>query len=348
MNRNSQEKTLLLEVPRHLNDTRLDRALTELLQEKFPEQKPLSRAAVTRAVKAGLVLINGSVAQAQMTVATHDIFTIDRAIFAETKTVQPVVEAGAIEVLFEDEDLLILSKGAGVQMHQAGTQARATVAEWLLSHCPGIATVGEDHLRPGIVHRLDRETSGVVVIAKSNHIFQALKRVFQEREIKKSYLALVYGQMGADEGKIDTALMRSPGTLKRRAIDLEHYTGTLPGNTRSALTYYRVLTRYAEYSLLLVTPKTGRTHQIRVHLSSIGHPVVGDKLYAFKGNKRKNLLFPERHMLHAAELSFTIFGKEYDFQAPLQQDFRDMLQSIDETRVSGYDGEALKSLFAEI
>lgn len=336
---------LNLEIPRRLNDARLDSALTTLLREKFPERKSLSRSAVTRAVNAGLILLNGEPAQARTLVATHDRLVIVRDVFSEEVLIQPPSASLAIEVLFEDGNILVLDKGAGVQMHRGGSHVGTTVAEWLLSRYPELLSVGEDPLRPGIVHRLDRDTSGVIIIAKNNQAFQVLKSMFQERRVEKSYVALVYGHVSSPEGKIDMSLMRLSGELKRRAIDPEHHLGPLPGNTRTALTLYRLVARYKEYDLLLVTPKTGRTHQIRVHLSSIGHPVVGDKLYAFKDVKRKKLLFPDRHLLHAARLAFTLFDKKYQFRSPLPLDFKEILGSIDETKVSGYDGEALKSLF---
>lgn len=230
-------------------------------------------------------------------------------------------------------------------MYQAGHHEGATVVDWLLLNYPHIKGVGEDALRPGIVHRLDRDTSGVLVVAKNQLGFQALKKAFHDRTVEKTYVALVYGHLKELEGSIDAPLIRRPGELRRRAIDPERYDGDLPGNARTALTEYRVIARYAEYDLVLATPRTGRTHQIRVHFAFLGHPVVGDRLYAFKDVKRKALLFPKRHLLHAWRLKVPFQGKKLKFRAPLSEDFLDTLRSLDETQLSSYDGEALKSLF---
>lgn len=337
--------TLFLEIPRHLKDKRIDSALVVLFHEKFPEEKSLSRACVARALKEGKILLNNTPVLPRTVVATHDILTINVDIFETVvRSVEPQ-DSVAIRKLFEDERIVVLEKGAGVQMHQGGSHTGATVAGWLLHHYPELEYVGEDPLRPGIVHRLDRDTSGVLVVAKDNESFQALKKSFQERLVEKTYVALVYGHLRALEGSIDASLMRKPGELRRRAIDSKQYQGTLPGNTRTALTFYRVIARYEEYDLVELTPKTGRTHQLRVHLAFLGHPVVGDKLYAFKEVKRKELLLPERQLLHASQLAVSLFDKKYQFHSSLPQDFRQILKCLDETKLSSYDDEALKSLF---
>ncbi|MBP9728352.1 MAG: RluA family pseudouridine synthase [Candidatus Moranbacteria bacterium] len=339
----SSQDQLIFEVPRHLKDKRIDSTLATLLREKYPEEKTISRAVLTRVINEGKVLLNGAPVLARSLVATHDQISFAGNIFGGQKQLTPAYGDIAVTVLFENDRLLVLDKGAGVQMHHGGSHPGTTLSEWLLGHYPFLKDVGGDPLRPGIVHRLDRDTSGVVVIAKDNETFQALKKAFQDRLVDKKYVALVYGQLSALEGKIDASLIRHPGDLKRRAVDTEEYTGTLPGNTRTALTLYRVLARYAEYDVVELSPKTGRTHQIRVHMTYLGHPVVGDKLYAFKEVKRSNLLAPNRHMLHAGSLSFELFGEKYQFQSPLPEDFRQVLMSLDETQVSSYDDEALKT-----
>lgn len=327
--KNTNTSPLLLEIPRHLNDKRVDSALKLLLQEKCPEQAPLSRAFLTRALKEGKILLNGVAVLPRALVVTHDILSVSPEIFSKSTGVEPSFEPVDLTKIFENERILVIDKGPGVQMHQGGSHQGTTVAQWILAHYPELSTVGEDPLRPGIVHRLDRDTSGILVIAKDPESFQALKQSFQDRDVEKNYVALVYGHLSEQEGKVDAPLIRNPGELRRRAIDSTNYTGTLPGNTRTALTYYRVIARYEDYDLVLLTPKTGRTHQIRVHMAFLGHPVVGDRLYAFKEVKRKNLLFPNRHLLHSTKLSFTLFGEQYQFQSPLPDDFKQVLASLD-------------------
>lgn len=327
--KNTAPAPLLLEIPRHLNDKRVDSALKLLLQEKCPEQTPLSRAFLTRALKEGKILVNGTTVLPRALVVTHDILSVSPEIFLKNDSVEPSFEPVDLTKIFENERILVVDKGPGVQMHQGGSHQGTTVAQWVLAHYPELSTVGEDPLRPGIVHRLDRDTSGILVIAKDGESFQALKKSFQDRDVEKNYVALVYGHLSEREGKVDASLIRNPGELRRRAIDSTNYTGTLPGNTRTALTYYRVIERYQDYDLVLLTPKTGRTHQIRVHMAFLGHPVVGDRLYAFKEVKRKNLLFPKRHLLHSTKLSFTLFDEQYQFESPLPEDFKQVLANLD-------------------
>lgn len=317
-----------LEIPRHLNDKRVDAALATLLQEKHPEKPHLSRSVLTRALNDGQILVNNKPVLARSLVATHDVITLSQHLWEKMPDLKPSFEPITLSVLFENQEILVLDKGPGVQMHEGGSYNKTTVAQWILAHYPELATVGGDVLRPGIVHRLDRDTSGVLVVAKNDNSFQALKKIFQDREMEKRYVALVYGNLEQPEGKIDASLMRRPGELKRRAIDTEKFEGTLPGNTRSALTYYRVVERFEGYDLVELTPKTGRTHQIRVHLTFLGHPVVGDALYSFKEAKRKDSLFPDRHMLHASSLSFTLFGEQYSFESPLPDDFKNALACL--------------------
>lgn len=341
-----KEAPFVLEVPRHLHDKRFDSALATLLAERYPEEESFSRAFATRAIKDGRVLLNRAPALPRTLVVTHDLFSIDpKTLLGEAQSQGEKGPLPALPILFEDEHLLVLDKGPGIQVHQGGSFRRATVADWILARYPHLAEVGEDPLRPGIVHRLDRDTSGILIIAKEQESFEELKKAFQERLVEKTYVALVSGHLDTLQGEINAPLIRRSGELKRRAIDPEEYKGPIPGTLRSALTAYRVIQRFEGYDLLLVTPKTGRTHQIRVHLSFLGHPVVGDKLYAFKEIKGENRISAPRHMLHAARLSFVLFGKKYRFFSPLPQDFQGVLQSIDETAIASYDDEALKSLF---
>ncbi len=334
-----------LEIPRHLNDERIDRACADLMKEKLPEQEPLSRAKVTRLINDGSILLNGQPVLSRALVATHDLLTFSQDIFAKQEELEPLQEDITIPVLFEQEHFLILDKPAGIQMHHGGSLHRGTVAQWILKHYPALALVGGDAMRPGIVHRLDRDTSGIIVIAKDDDTFVALKDAFQNRTVEKTYIALVSGHLPNLSGEVSASLIRKPGELKRRAIDTETYTGTLPGNTRTAFTAYRVLARYEDYDLVELSPKTGRTHQLRVHMAFLGHPVVGDRLYAFKQGKKETALQPARHLLHAARISFTVNDEHWEFFSPLSPDFREVLKSLDETLVSSYDDEALKSLF---
>lgn len=232
-----------------------------------------------------------------------------------------------ISVLYEDKNILVINKPAGIQIHPSATENQNTLTNWLVFKYPGITSVGADPTRPGIVHRLDKDTSGVLVIAKTQESFEKLKKLFSEREIKKTYTALVYGILSQTSGTINKPIARS-ATFRKQVIP-EGRT-KFKGIPREAITKYEVLQTFqysnTPYSLLTVHPQTGRMHQIRVHLSSIGHPIVGDVLY-----KRKEFkAFPtaKRQLLHAQEISFTLFGKEYVFNTSLPKDFRDFMKRL--------------------
>ncbi|MFZ2187279.1 MAG: RluA family pseudouridine synthase [Candidatus Moraniibacteriota bacterium] len=337
----SSEK-ILLEVPRRLVDKRLDVAVFDLLHKKLPGSD-FSRGSVARLIKEHKISLNGALVSATYLVKLHDRAEVStQDLFAAAPQLEPRTDID-LPVLYEDTAVVVINKPEGIQIHPAGNIDMKTVAHWVITRYPEIRGIGEDPLRPGIVHRLDRETSGVLVIAKTNSAFQALKELFQKRTIQKTYIALVYGHMPALEGQIDKPLIRHSGELKRFVVETQH----IPDGARQALTLYRVIARYAEFDLLAVTPKTGRTHQIRVHLASLGCPIVGDKLYAFKSMRRGDKLFSERQMLHAYRLEFELFAKKYAFEAPLPPDFRSVLRDIDETLDAGYDDEALKSLLPE-
>lgn len=205
--------------------------------------------------------------------------------------------ASQIKIIYEDDDILIIDKPSGLLTHPKNKNDQSkSVVSWLLKNRPSVKDVGEDKIRPGIVHRLDKETSGLLLIAKNQKSFEYLKKLFQERKIKKTYIALVYGRLKNKKGVIETPLGKL-GTKQTTRIHGKHDL-----KEKIAITEYEALKEYADYSLLEVTPKTGRTHQIRVHLKSIGHPVVCDPLYAGK----HHICPPElgRLFLHAQKLSF--------------------------------------------
>lgn len=232
-----------------------------------------------------------------------------------------------INIIYEEEDFLILNKPSGIVVHPDAHHKADTLVDKLLAIRPEIKGVGESKERPGIVHRLDKGTSGVMVVAKNQETFKNLKKLFKERKVKKEYLALVYGRLKEKKGKIDFPIYRSPThSPKREALRDETQRGNIKTKLRSALTYYEVQEEFKDFTLLKVYPKTGRTHQVRVHLAAIGHPVVGDELYKFK-----NLKVPQdlkRIFLHAARLSFKLKGTRYEFDAELPRVLENFLQKL--------------------
>lgn len=237
-----------------------------------------------------------------------------------------------IHVLHEDSDIIAVNKPAGLAVHKDGNTEEYTLADWVLETHPEIKGVGEPQPtthnpqptieRPGIVHRLDRDTSGVLVLAKHQEAFEHLKKQFQNREVEKRYKAVVYGQVKNESGVVDRPIGRSARDPRKKSAQRG-----AKGNMREAVTEYNVLARGREYTLLEVRPKTGRTHQIRVHLKAINHPVLCDKLYA---PKRECALGMERQALHAASISFIApNGERLTIEAPGPPDFSGAVACID-------------------
>ncbi|MCR4274672.1 MAG: RluA family pseudouridine synthase [Candidatus Campbellbacteria bacterium] len=227
-----------------------------------------------------------------------------------------------IKILYEDDDVVFINKPSGVMVHEDGRGKGQTLVDWVIEHYPDSATVGEPQMlsngmmvdRPGIVHRLDADTSGVLVIAKTEDAFVHLKCVFQEREATKVYRAFVYGSV-----KKDTDVINRPIGKSRTDPRLWSAQRGARGVMRDAITHYDVLQRGTEHSYLELRPKTGRTHQIRVHLKAINHPVICDRLYA---PKQEAALGFERLALHACSLSLMLpSGTIKTVEAPLPPDF---------------------------
>jgi len=225
-----------------------------------------------------------------------------------------------IKNIFQNEDFIIIEKPAGLAVHPGVNISEPTLVDFLLEKFPELKNVGDaPEVRPGIVHRLDQETSGVMIVARNQETFLYLKDLFKNRKVEKKYLALVYGRLKNKEGQIEGEMGRSRRDFRKQAL----VRGKINvRKERYSLTYYKVKKEFDDYSLLEVFPKTGRMHQIRVHLHSIGHPIVGDKKYTFKkflphrqaGKKNS----AARMFLHAAEISFSgPKGEKYIFESQM-------------------------------
>jgi len=231
------------------------------------------------------------------------------------------------EVLAETADVVVLNKPAGLIVHRDGRTLEPSVADWVLTKYPALAAVGEPWVSPqgeiiplpGIVHRLDRSTSGVMIMAKTPEMYRYLKQQFKERKIEKTYVAWVYGHPSISSGQVVAEIVRTSGSPKRWAARL-----TDEKDKRAAITKWKVLKEIKDeatgelVSLLELKPLTGRTHQIRVHLASIGHPIVADHVYA---PDRALILGFNRPALHASSMSFDVAGEQQTFAAPLPEDF---------------------------
>ena len=297
-----------------LRGERLDRAIASSLPE-------LSRSRVQSLLQAGRIHVDGKPGRASLRLKGGERVEVS---VPPPQPAVPEPEDLPLTVLHEDRDLLILDKPAGLVVHPAAGHARGTLVNALLHHVSGLSGVG-GVLRPGIVHRLDKETSGCLVVAKNDAALRALQRAFQARTVEKTYLALVHGHPPA-AGRLDTLHARHPRDRKR-----------FTGRTRTgkpAVTTWRVRTLLHGAAVLEVGLETGRTHQIRVHLSELGHPLLGDALYggARKGDARVKAVQTRlgRQGLHAWKLSFPHprTGKPVRCEAPVPADIREAIEAL--------------------
>lgn len=282
--------------------------LDKYLSAQLPD---LSRSFAQALIAEGHVRVAGTARKANYTVKPGD--RIELEIPPPEPTAARAQEI-PLDILFEDAALLVINKPAGMVVHPGAGHATGTLVNAVLGHAPEIVTGNAE--RPGIVHRLDRDTSGVLLVAKTDTALHELTRQFSGREIHKTYLALVQGVVKTPAAEIDAPLARDPHDRKKIAICANP-------NARAAVTRYRVLAQTEKFALLRVEPETGRTHQIRVHLAFIKHPVVADAVYG----KRKNDLGLERQFLHAwrIRLKHPTTGRVLEFEAPLPKDLTEAL-----------------------
>jgi len=266
-----------------LGGMRLDAALAE--------QAETSRAQARRWIDAGFVLVDEVAVKPSHRLRVGERIRGRVPAAEPDATLQP--ESIPLEVHYEDAHLIVVNKPAGMVVHPAPGNARGTLVHALLAHCVTLSGVG-GVLRPGIVHRLDKGTSGLLVSAKSDVAHRELARQFHDHTVEREYLAIVRGCPTASEGRIDAPIGRHPQDGKR-------FTTRPRGRTREARTAWRIRARARDHALVAVRPETGRTHQIRVHLASVGLPIVGDPVY---GGGRRHALGLERQALHAAKLGF--------------------------------------------
>jgi 23S rRNA pseudouridine1911/1915/1917 synthase len=304
-------------VPDNLAGTRLDRCLTALQDE-------WSRARVRRLIDDGRVLLNGRSAKPASAVDAGDRIEVDE---PPPRPLDITPEDIPLRILFEDPELLVVDKPPGLVIHPAAGNRSGTLVNALLQHCDDLSGIGGAE-RPGIVHRLDKDTSGLLVVAKSERAHLRLSLAFRRREVDKHYLAVCFGLPADTEGVVEGPIGRHPTERKKMAV---------VATGRQARTLYRVVEPLAGTALVDCRPVTGRTHQIRVHMAHVGHALVGDPLYS--GRQWRNLGevrhqhacrdFP-RQALHAWRLAFVhpITGERVQFEAEPPADFRDLVGAL--------------------
>lgn len=290
---------------------RLDKALAE----KLPA---FSRAQIQKLIRDGQVRMGGTAVKGSLRLVGGERVAVTIPPVEETDL---IAQAIPLDILYEDADLILVNKAAGMVVHPAAGHESGTLVNAILAHCPDLPGIGGEK-RPGIVHRLDKETSGLILVAKNDTALRHLQAQFKKRTVEKVYLALCEGHFQAAEALIDAPIGRDPRNRKRMAV--------IPPNasaqSRPAQTRVSVVDYYGNYSLLECRPLTGRTHQIRVHLAFAGHPIVGDEVYG----RRKQTLPLSRHFLHAAGLTFKrpSDGREMTFRAELPQELKAVLEAL--------------------
>ena len=287
-----------------IQDARLDKYVCQ-------ERPELSRTKVQKLISEGYITVNDHAARAGLKLNPGDRVGI---IIPPTSPSPLSPEALPLSIIYEDKDLLVIDKPAGLTIHPAPGHYSHTLVNAILSYLPELPDTG-DSLRPGIVHRLDKDTSGVMVVAKTNAAQANLISQFKAHTVVKAYLALVKGHLTPEKGVIEAPIGRDPRNRKRMAVVTEG---------KEARTRYQVIKYITNYTLLEIRPETGRTHQIRVHLSAIGYPVVGDTTYGVKS------AYVSRQFIHASRLGFKLPATEKyaEFDSELPPDLAQTLENI--------------------
>lgn len=281
-------------------------------------EEDISRSFVGRLFSEGLAKVNGRAAKPSLKLKEGDVITFT---LPEPEAIDAVPEDIPLDIVYEDDSVLVINKPRGMVVHPAVGNERGTVVNAALFHCQGSLSGINGSVRPGIVHRIDKDTTGLLVIAKNDRAHKSLTDQLADRSLSRVYYALVNGNIKEDGGTVDAPIGRSPKDRKKMAV--------VPDG-RSAVTDFEVIERFGAYTLVRCKLRTGRTHQIRVHMKHIGHSVVGDKAYGIK-NERFALA---GQLLHAKEISFIHpeTGEKVTFSCPLPEDFAAVLEVLRKTK----------------
>ncbi len=286
---------------------RVDKFVSELIGEAC------SRTHIKTLIDAGHITVNESPVKPRYMLRENDKIKIELIMPESDTFLEP--EPIPLDIIYEDRAIIVVNKPAGMVIHPGAGNKKGTMAGALLYHCASLADTG-DRFRPGIVHRLDKDTSGVVIVAKNDKSMRSLSKQFQNRTISKSYLAVVKGIVEYDNGEVDASLSRSPVDRKKMIVE--------PSVGRTAKTIYNVVQRYKKYTLLRLKPETGRTHQIRVHMQYLKHPIAGDRVYGRSTEA-------SRQLLHAEKIRFTHPEtlKAVEFESPMPEDMTSFINKLD-------------------
>lgn len=288
---------------------RLDKAIAEL-------DPDISRMTVQKLIEDDKILVNGKKEKASYKVKINDKIIIE---FEKPKESKLKAEEIPLNVIYEDNDIIIINKEKGMVVHPGNGNPDGTLANAIMARCKDSLSGIGGEIRPGIVHRIDKDTSGIIIVAKNDKAHLNISEQIKEHKTTKTYLALVRGRVKENEATIDMPIGRSKKDRKKMAVDKDG---------KKAVTHFKVLKRYSDCTLLKVVIETGRTHQIRVHLSEIGYPIIGDYTYS----NGKNRFDVEGQMLHAYKIKFKhpTTNEEVEYTAELPKYFKDILEKLDE------------------
>ena len=282
------------------------------LAEAYPE---ITRSYMQKLIEDGLVLVNGISCTKKTAVSEGDIVSFE---IPEPKELDVSAEDIPLHIVYEDDSLIVVNKPRGMVVHPANGNQEGTLVNALLHHCKGRLSSINGVIRPGIVHRIDKDTSGILLVAKTDSAHLSLAEQIKEHSVKREYVALLDGVIKHDNGTVNKPIGRSEKDRKKMAITMH--------NSRNAVTHYEVLERYSGYCLVKCRLETGRTHQIRVHMASLGHPVTGDSVYGAKKQK----LFQRGQLLHAKTIGFIHpeSGEYMEFTSDLPEEFQEVLRKL--------------------
>lgn len=287
------------------------------------EHAEYSRSHVQKLISDGKVTVNGKARKANFKLSAGDVVEME---IPDAVEVEVLPEDIPLDVLYEDKDIIVVNKARGMVVHPAAGVFTGTLVNALLYHCTDLSGINGE-LRPGIVHRLDKDTSGVMVAAKSDRAHVSLAQQIKDKEAKRVYQAVVYGNIKEEAGIIKGDIGRHPVDRKRMAIVAE--------NGKPAVTHFKVLERFGDYTLVECRLETGRTHQIRVHMTSIGHPLVGDPKYGTgQSGKRRDSFSIQGQALHSKTLTLMhpVTGEELSFDTELPEDMQKILRKLRNNR----------------
>ena len=300
------ESKLIIDVPDEETGERIDSFLSG--------KTDFTRTRIQQLIKDRNITVNGKPTKSSYKIEENDEIIIE---VPEVETTEIKPENIKIDIVYEDSDIAVINKQAGLVVHPAHGHYSGTLVNAILYHIKDLSGINGE-IRPGIVHRLDKDTSGLIVIAKNDKVHAALTEMFQEKKIRKTYLAILKGKLNKSEGKIVTQIGRDKNDRKKMTVIDDITKG------KNAITNYRIISQNNLFTLVKVNIETGRTHQIRVHMRHLGYPILGDSVYGRKDNEK-------RQMLHAYKLEFLhpVTGRQMEFTGEIPEDFQKALKKSD-------------------